>query len=158
MLINLRFALGILLLAFCALTSAATSKTGLDAPARARLVGEHRLTLQWLGWNDLGRSGNLVIEDRGRILSVAGEQSGQGENLGDYLKISGNIVSATKDGFVFTGDITTRVGHIADGVACKRSGTFTFKTKGTRKYWRMQEMDNPCEPVTDYVDVYFRGI
>jgi hypothetical protein len=153
-----RFALCTLLFAFCALASAATSQTALDAAARARLVGQHRLTLQWLGWNDLGRSGKLVIEDRGDTLSVLGEQSGQGENLGDYLKITGNIISVTKDGFIFTGNITTRVGHIADGVACKRSGTFTFKTKGTRKYWRMQEMDNPCDPVTDYVDVYFRGI
>ena len=34
----------------------------------------------------------------------------------------------------------------------------TFKTKAGRKYWRMQEMDNPCEAVTDYVDIYFRGI
>jgi hypothetical protein len=39
-----------------------------------------------------------------------------------------------------------------------RSGTFHFKATGKRRYWRMQEMDNPCDSVTDYVDVYFRGI
>jgi hypothetical protein len=151
-------ALGIALAGVCALASAATPANGSDTAARARLVGEHRLTLQWLGWDDLDRSGKVLIEDRGETLSVTGEQSGRGENLGDYLKIEGKILSASKDSFVFTGDITTRVNHIADGAECKRSGTFTFKTKGTKKYWRMQEMDNPCDPATDYVDIYFRGI
>ena len=152
------FAFGVALAGICALASAATPANGLDAAARARLVGEHRLTLQWLGWDDLTRSGKVSIEDRGDSLSVSGEQTGREGNLGDYLKIEGKIVSANKDGFVFTGDITTRVNHIADGAECKRSGTFTFKTKGTREYWRMQEMDNPCDPATDYVDIYFRGI
>ena len=151
-------ALGVALAGICALAAAAPPANGLDAAARTRLVGEHRLTLQWLGWDDLTRAGNVLIEDRGDSLSVTGEQSGREGNLGDYLKIEGKIVSASKDGFVFNGDITTRVNHIADGVECKRSGTFTFKTKGTRKYWRMQEMDNPCDPATDYVDIYFRGI
>jgi hypothetical protein len=153
-----QFALAALLAVICAAASAAMPAAGLDAAARARLVGKHKLTMQWLGWGDLSHSGRLVIEDRGDVLSVSGEQSGQGENLGDYLKIAGKIVSASKDGFVFTGDITTRVSHIAEGAECKRSGTFTFKTKGARKYWRMQEMDNPCDTATDYVDVYFLGI
>lgn len=153
-----RFALGLLLAVISSLSFAATPTTGLDAAARARLVGNHALTLQWLGWGDLSSAGKLVIEDRGETLSVIGEQNGEGENVGDYLRLSGKIVSASKDSFVFTGDITTKVNHIANGAECKRSGTFTFKTKGARKYWRMQEMTNPCDPVTDYVDVYFRGI
>lgn len=149
---------GVAILTTCAPVSAATPAKGLDAAARARLVGEHKLTLQWLGWSDLEHAGKIVIEDRGDTLSVSGEQAGQGDSLGDHLKIDGRIVSASKDGFVFVGDITTRVSYVADGAECKRSGTFTFKTKGGRKYWRMQEMDNPCEAVTDYVDIYFRGI
>lgn len=153
-----RFALGLLLAGLCSLSFAATSSNGLDAAARARLVGDHALTLQWLGWGDLSRAGKVVIEDRGDTLSLAGEQNGEDENAGDYVRLSGKIVSASRDGFVFVGDITTRVNHIADGAECKRSGTFTFKTRGARKYWRMQEMTNPCDPVTDYVDVYFRGI
>lgn len=151
-------ALGLLLAGLPFTSFAATPATGLDAAARAKLVGDHALTLQWLGWGDLSRAGKLVVEDRGDTLSVNGEQNGEGENVGDYLRLSGKIVSASKDGFVFVGDITTKVNHIADGAECKRSGTFTFKTKGARKYWRMQEMTNPCDPVTDYVDVYFRGI
>ena len=142
----------------CSLTVAATPANGLNAAARARLVGEHLLTLQWLSQGDLADAGKLVVKDLGETLSIEGEQLGQGENADDYLRLSGRIVSASRDGFVFDGDIVMRVHHIADGIECRRSGTFTFKTKGTRKYWRMQEMTNPCDPVTDYVDVYFRGI
>jgi hypothetical protein len=134
------------------------SANGLDAGAKARLVGEHMLTVQWLSWGGLRDAGKLVVKDRGAILSAEGEQLGSGENAGDYLKMSGKIVSASKDGFVFEGDILLRVHHNANGEECKRSGTFTFKTKGGRKYWRLQEMDSPCDTVTDYVDVYFRGI
>lgn len=152
------FALGLFLAGLSSLSFAAKPATGLDDAARARLVGDHALTLQWLGWGDLDSAGKLVVEDRGDTLSMTGEQNGEGENTGDYLRLTGKIVSASRDGFVFVGDITTRVNHIAGGAECKRSGTFTFTTKGARKYWRMQEMTNPCDPVTDYVDVYFRGI
>jgi hypothetical protein len=37
-----------------------------------------------------------------------------------------------------------------------RQGDFTFKVTGKRKYWRMQEMDNPCDEATDYVDIYYK--
>lgn len=139
-------------------TAAAKAANGLDAAAKARLVGDHLLTLQWLGWGDLSGAGRLRIEDRGDSLAASGEQLGSGDNAGDYLRMSGWIVSASRDGFVFEGDIAIRVHHNADGAECKRSGTFHFKATGKRRYWRMQEMDNPCDGVTDYVDVYFRGI
>lgn len=138
--------------------TAKTAANGLDAAAKARLVGEHLLTLQWIGWGDLSGAGRLSVEDRGDTLSASGEQLGSGDNAGDYLRMSGRIVAASRDGFVFEGDIAIRVHHNADGAECKRSGTFHFKATGKRKYWRMQEMDNPCDGVTDYVDVYFRGI
>lgn len=136
----------------------ASDANGLDAAARARLVGEHLLTLQWLGWGDLSGAGRLIVEDAGDTLPMRGEQRGAGENANDYVRIDGRIVSASRDGFVFEGEILTRVHHIANGTECRRSGTFTFKTTGKRRYWRLQEMDNPCDSATDYVDVYFRGI
>ncbi len=131
---------------------------GLDAAARARLVGEHLLTLQWLGFGDLSGAGRATVEDDGDTLPIKGEQRGTGENAGDFVRIDGRIVSATRDGFVFEGEIVTRVHHIANGEACRREGRFHFKATGKRRYWRLQEMDNPCDQATDYVDVYFRGI
>ncbi|WP_242107888.1 hypothetical protein [Luteimonas aquatica] len=132
--------------------------TGLDAEARARLVGEHLLTLQWLGWGDLSQAGTATIRDDGGALAVAGRQEGTGENAGDYLEIAGKIVSADRDGFVFAGEILTKVNHLAQGAECRREGTFHFKATGKRRYWRLQEMDNPCDTATDYVDLYFLGI
>ncbi len=138
--------------------SAQKAANGLDAAARARLVGDHMLTLQWLGWGDLSGAGRLVVEDAGDTLPMRGEQRGTGENADDYVRIDGRIVAASRDGFVFEGEILTRVHHIANGTECRRSGRFTFKATGKRRYWRLQEMDNPCDSATDYVDVYFRGI
>ena len=54
--------------------------------------------------------------------------------------------------------MATRVSFIAGGMRCARKGEFVFEVKGNRKYWRLQQMLNPCESVTDYVDVYFKGI
>ena len=66
------FALGTLLASIGVLSFAATPPTGLDAAARARLVGAHALTLQWLGWGDLSSAGKLMVEDRGDTLSISG--------------------------------------------------------------------------------------
>lgn len=139
-------------------TAAQKTANGLDAAARARLVGEHMLTLQWLRWGDLSGAGKVVVEDAGDTLPMRGEQRGTGENADDYVRLDGRIVAASREGFVFEGEILTRVHHIANGSECRRSGTFTFKATGKRRYWRLQEMDNPCDSATDYVDVYFRGI
>lgn len=154
----------IALCAFVALAGIASAgphpgaANGLDAAAKAKLVGRHRLSLQWIGWDDLAAAGKLEIEERDGALRAEGEQLSRGENAGDFVRVSGKIVSATQDGFVFEGKIVTRVSHIAGGAECERDGRFTFKTKGSRKYWRLQEMDNPCDQATDYVDIYFRGI
>ena len=59
--------------------------------------------------------------------------------------------------FLVKGDMATRVSFIAGGMRCARTGEFVFEVKGNRKYWRLQQMDNPCDPVVDYVDVYFKG-
>ena len=42
------------------------------------------------------------------------------------------------------------------GKPCVKTGRFTFRITGTRKYWRLKEMTN-CEGgmLVDYVDVYF---
>lgn len=142
----------------CVVIASAAPASGIDAGARARLVGNHRLTLQWIGWGDLAGAGRVVIAAQGRGLSLHGEQTGHDDNAGDYVRIDGHIVSATRDGFTFEGDVLTRVSHIAGGAECRRHGTFHFVATQGRKYWRMQEMDNPCDDATDYVDIYFRGI
>ena len=133
-------------------TISAQERTKIGDPAAARmLLGRHKLSLQWISWDYFG----AVAVKRGRgIYSLRGEQRGRGNN--DYLTVEGMIVSIDKNQFVLEGDIVTRVSHINGGKPCTRHGNFTFKITGKRKYWRMQEMGNPCDEATDYVDIYFR--
>jgi hypothetical protein len=114
------------------------------------LLGRHMLSLQWISWEKFGTA---VVTNKLGVYGLEGEQRGPG---GDYLKIAGMIVSIDAREFKFEGTITTRVSHINNGQPCERQGDFTFKVTGKRKYWRLQEMDNPCDEATDYVDIYFR--
>jgi len=122
-----------------------------DQPGARMLLGRHKLSLQWISWDYFG--GATVKQARG-IYSLKGEQRGRGSK--DYLTVEGMIVSIDRNQFVLEGDIVTQISHINGGKPCKRHGDFTFKITGKRKYWRMQEMDNPCDQATDYVDIYFR--
>jgi len=122
-----------------------------DQKAKQMLLGQHRLSLQWISWDYFGKA--IVAEANGR-LTIKGEQRGRGND--DFLKIDGRITLVDTKEITFNGTIITRVSHINGGKECKREGEMTFRITGTRRYWRLKEMDNPCEAVTDYVDIYFR--
>jgi hypothetical protein len=136
------------------ITAAAQERTAVNDRAAARmLLGRHMLSLQWISWDYFGTA--LVTNVRG-LYRLKGEQRGRGDSRGDYLRIEGFVRSIDAREFVFNGKIEMRVGHINNGEPCIRNGEFTFAITGKRKYWRMQEMDNPCDQATDYVDIYFR--
>jgi hypothetical protein len=122
-----------------------------DARAKAMLLGRHKLSLQWISWDYFGAA--TVAERRG-VLSLKGSQR-QREGT-DYVTIDGVITSIDAKEFSFSGKIIMQISHINGGKPCVRSGDFTFKITGKRKYWRMQQIDNPCDQAADYVDIYFR--
>ena len=122
-----------------------------DQKAKQMLVGQHRLSLQWISWDYFGKA--IVSESNGR-LTIKGEQKGRGSD--DFLKIEGRITLVDAKEIKFDGTILTKVSHIKNGEVCKREGEMTFRITGNRRYWRLKEMDNPCEEVVDYVDIYFR--
>lgn len=115
------------------------------------LIGEHAFTLQWIGWDFPGTVDMYKEMD---LLICVGEQISK-ENKNEYIKIDGYIEVIDEKTFEFIGSIVTRIEYINEGNECLREGVFTFKISGKRKYWRMQEMQNPCEDVVDYVDIYF---
>ena len=142
----------ILLLTAFGLSVFAQDKTVVsDAKAKAMLLGKHKLSLQWISWNYFGQAN--ITNKRG-VLYLKGEQKQRRGS--DYVKINGVITSIDAKEFKFDGTITMRISHIADGKPCERTGEMTFRITGKRKYWRLQEMDNPCDDATDYVDIYFR--
>lgn len=129
-------------------------KTDVDnAAAAGMLLGRHKLSLQWVSWDYFGVA--TVKNSRG-VYSLKGEQKGRGQSKSDFVTIDGTITSIDSKEFAFSGKIVTQISHINGGKPCVRDGDFTFKITGKRRYWRLLQMDNPCDPVTDYVDIYFR--
>src|SRR5689334_6728686 len=151
-----------LIVTFAVLTTAAAQRAGKaetytpkvivnDMAAKQMLVGAHRLSLQWISWDYFGKA--TVTEKNGSLL-IKGEQRGRGND--DYVTVDGVITRVDAKEFTFEGDIITRVSHINKGEPCKRSGEMTFRVTGNRRYWRLQQMNNPCDEAADYVDIFFR--
>jgi hypothetical protein len=122
-----------------------------SAKAKTMLLGRHKLSLQWISWDYFGAA---TVTNRGGALYLKGEQKQRGGT--DFVRINGKITEISAKEFKFDGTIITQVSHINGGQPCTREGAMTFRITGTRKYWRLLEMDNPCEGVTDYVDIFFR--
>jgi hypothetical protein len=136
------------------ISTAAQEKTDVNDAAAARmLIGRHKLSLQWVSWDYFGLA--TVSNQRGAY-SIKGEQRGRGQNRSDFVMVDGTITSIDAKEFGFRGKIVTQVSHINGGKPCVRDGEFTFKITGKRRYWRLQQMDSPCDTATDYVDIYFR--
>lgn len=131
---------------------AAQQKTQInDRNAANMLLGRHKMSLQWISWDYFG---NATIVNREGVYSLKGEQNGRGSS--DFVRIDGQVTSINAKEFKFNGTVITQVSHIFGGKPCKREGEMTFRITGKRKYWRLMEMDNPCDEAGDYVDIYFR--
>jgi hypothetical protein len=120
--------------------------------AAKKLVGKHKLNLQWLGWDKWSDFGDLKVTDRQGMMLMKGQQI----KGNDFLKIDGKILNIEDKQFTFQGKIVTKVGHMNNGAACERDGEMVFKITENRKYWRLQQMQSPCDPATDYVDIFMR--
>jgi len=116
-----------------------------------RLLGKRMFSLQWLLSDNKPKYGiaNITRKDTGLYIDARHEVNGE------YALLKGHLTIVSPSVFTVTGELVTRVSYINNGNECPRSGTFTFKVTGKRKYWRLQEMANPCQAVLDYVDVYF---
>jgi hypothetical protein len=147
-----RITVSILLLVAFAFPLEAQNKTVVkDKAAKAKLLGKHKLSLQWISWDYFGTA---TITEKNGVLYLKGEQkSKQGT---DFVKVEGTITTVEAKSFTFTGTIITQVSHNNEGKPCTREGEMTFAITGKRKYWRLQQMQSPCGVETDYVDVYFR--
>jgi hypothetical protein len=124
-----------------------------DESARDMLLGEHKLTLQWIGWD---RPGKVNVRDENGLLLLEGEQRSQQDT--DFLTIEGKVLEVKPREFRFSGTIVTQVTYINGGKPCTRTGEVTFRITGKRRYWRLKEMENPCEGgnLVDYVDIFLR--
>jgi len=80
----------------------------------------------------------------------------QENRKGAYATVSGRITKVTTTSFELDGTVKSKVSYVNGGKECVRTGHFTFRVTGKRKYWRLMQMEN-CEghSVVDYVDVHF---
>ena len=124
-------------------------KEALEHPIR---LGSHRLTLQWISWEDPGTA-EVSYEGDNRY-RIVGEQRSVDND--DYLTINGTLTPKDERTFIFDGTIAYQVSHNNGGEVCVKEGPLHFRASGQRQYWRLQEKTN-CEGgmVTDYVDIYF---
>lgn len=127
-----------------------TSQAKLNSAER-KVVGKHKLSLQWISWEDFGTA--TITKTGNKKYYCKGSQYSK-ENS-DYLKIEGTLTIVSEKHLVLKGFIETRVYHLNNGEACHREGNFDFVQSGKRRYWRMQQMGN-CDGYTDYVDIYFK--
>lgn len=144
---------GLLILVFQSLFVCAQNSTIVNSEsAKKMLLGNHRFALQWISWDYFGTA---IITDKKGSLYLKGEQKGRGGS-GDFLTIDGIITQIDEKEFKFNGKIVTKVSHLNEGKSCPREGEMIFAITKNRRYWRLQDMQNPCEDVLDYVDVFFR--
>ena len=119
-----------------------------DAAALARLRRNTGMTLQWIGWE---RRGHVDASERDGFIHLIGIQHQPGGR--GALEIDGDVVSIDARSFAFRGHIA--IIDVPDpGRECIRDGIFEFRVTGTRRYWRLQQME-ACDGLTDYVDIYF---
>ncbi len=134
------------------------------------LVGNHDLSLQWISWDwwHFGLA-SITKTDTPRVYRIKGYQDGtlssedeRGRKNGDFLKIDGTLTAVDETHLIFTGTIDIKVYHINGGKAYRREGTFDFKARNGRKYWRLQNLkykgpgsEDPNRFAVDYVDIYF---
>ena len=118
--------------------------------AESKLLGQHLFSLQWISWEKFGTA---IISQKEDGLYIDAKQ----ELDGNYVTLQGKLKVISDLEFTVQGELTTCVDHINNGLPCQRNETFTFKASEKKKYWRLQEMHNPCEGdnLVDYVDIFF---
>lgn len=124
-----------------------------DQKAAKQLLGKHALTLQWIG-----TAGSLKDAGTAEVKEEAGEWrlTGRNDAKEGFVSLDGVVTKVDKTSFTFKGKIVTRVEYIYEGKECARDVEVTFERKGSRKYWRMYPIDNPCDAVADYIDIFLR--
>jgi len=122
---------------------------------KEKLLGTHNMRLQWVHFDNASSFGKAVFAEQNGVLTLNGELRNE---KGNYVTLEGTVTAITPRNFVFEGKVVTRVDHIAEGKPCEREGKFTFRISGNRPFYRMKEMENPCDTATDYIDIYIAKI
>src|SRR5262245_35868522 len=84
-----------------------------DARAKARLLGKHRLSLQWISWDYFG---TVAVTEVNGLIKLSGEQKSRSNS--DFVRIEGIVTTIDAGTFTFLGTITQRIGELNAGQPC----------------------------------------
>lgn len=118
--------------------------------ALARLRRNSGITLQWISFHQGGR-GHVTVTERNGLVHLRGAQT-QNDSAG-RVDIDGDVLAIGPRSFTFRGRISIENAPDPDR-ECLRDGTYEFRATGTRRYWRLQNIE-ACDGLADYVDIYY---
>ena len=121
-----------------------------DRAALARLRRNSGITLQWISFEQPGR-GHVAVTERNGLVHLRGSQT-QDRGAG-RVDLDGDVLSIGARSFTFRGRISIENSPDPDR-ECLREGTYEFRATGTRRYWRLQNIE-ACDGLADYVDIYY---
>jgi len=117
---------------------------------RSLKAGFHPISLHWIGWDKRGKA--EVKPGTDGWYSISGSQTNADK---EYLNIEGRIRRISEKELEFDGIVETRVLTNNGGEPCIKQGLQRFYGKGSRTYYRLQNMENCAGGnLVDYVDIY----
>ncbi len=112
------------------------------------LLGKHTFGVQFI-WDGYG---SATIKKENQFLKIIGTQYSKDKS--EYVKMNGTIEIIDDQQFSFDGNIKIYTKDCCDKI--DKTGKFTFKKTGSRKYWRLQEFNMLCDIYTCayYLDIF----
>ena len=118
------------------------------------LLGNRPLVWKRLGDTRTTKPGTVEVVDQGGLWRIKGVQKGTepgAEN--DSVTIDGVILRVLPNMFTIKGEVATRSSKVMNGVACKQSGTVTFKRHPRDPFWRLLDAENPCTGEREVIEL-----
>ncbi len=129
--------------------------TEIRAPDEAKLL----LGRKPLAWKKLSEQRNRhagfveIVDDNG-LWRIKGEQKGVAPGQeNDLVRIDGVILRILPNMFTIAGEVSTRAAAVLGGVACKQSGTVTFRRHPRDPFWRLLDNENPCTGEREIIEI-----
>lgn len=116
---------------------------------KTALLGEYPFGVQFI-WDGYGKA--VITEDEHGILHLSGTQYSKDKE--EYVFLMGTITIIDARHFRVEGNLKL----FTEGCCglLDREVTLTFRKTGNRKYWRLKERDELCDPYTCayYLDIF----
>jgi hypothetical protein len=96
--------------------------------------------------------GTAEIKDLGGALTFKGSQFSK--NREEFTRMEGTLIAISDSEILFNGTLEIFTNDCCGPIA--KTGIFTFRKTGTRKYWRLKDFNDLCDQYTCayYLDIF----